>query len=74
MTADGIIHLKTDSRPFYDYTLEMIAEQKLKIFKQTSDLYNSEILDDVLSINTTYEKMWLKDGLKICYLQFKLNS
>ena len=73
MTADGIIHLKTDSRPFYDYTLEMIAEQKLKILKQTADLYTSEILDDVLSIKTTYEKMWLKDGLKICYLQFKLN-
>ena len=74
MKADGIVHLKTDSRAFYDYTLEMIAEQKLTIFKHTNDLYNSEILDDVLSIKTTYEKMWLKDGLKICYLQFSLNA
>lgn len=73
MVAEGIVHLKTDSRPFYDYTLEMIAEQKLTIFKQTNDLYNSEILDDVLSIKTTYEKMWLKGGSKICYLQFRLN-
>lgn len=72
MTADGIVHLKTDSRPFYDYTLEIIAEQKLEIIKQTNDLYSSEILDDILSIKTTYEKMWLKDGLKICYVQFKL--
>lgn len=73
MTIDGIVHLKTDSRPFYDYTLEVIAEQNLKISKQTHDLYNSEILDDVLSIKTTYEKMWLKGGLKICYVQFRLN-
>ncbi len=73
MTQDGIVHLKTDCFPFYEYTLEVIAEEKLKIIKQTDDLYNSDILDDVLSIKTTYEQMWLKGGSKICYLQFKIN-
>lgn len=73
MTADGIVNLKTDSFPFYEYTLEVVAEQKLEILRQTDDLYNSSIVDEVLSIKTTYEKIWLKGGSKICYLQFKLN-
>ena len=71
--GDGIINLKTDSKAFYDYTLEVIAEQKLPIFLQTDNLYQSELVTEVLSIKTTYEKMWLKDGAKICYLRFGLN-
>ena len=74
MTNDGVINLKTDSFPFYEYTLEVVNEEKLRIRQQTNDLYNSEILDDILSIQTTYEKIWLKGGSKICYLQFNLNS
>ncbi|MBL0104189.1 MAG: tRNA (guanosine(46)-N7)-methyltransferase TrmB [Bacteroidetes bacterium] len=74
MKPDGIIHLKTDSLPFYEYTLEVIAENKLKIIKQTADLYNSPILDDVLSIKTTYEQIWLKSGAKICYVEYLVNS
>ncbi len=73
MKADGFVNLKTDSKLFYDYTLEVIAEQNLKISKQTEDLYNSVLADEVLSIKTTYEKMWLKDGLKICYVRYGIN-
>ncbi len=72
MHPGSIINLKTDSRALYDFTLDVIQEQNLKILKQTSDLYASDLLDDVLSIQTTYEKIWLKEGLKICYLQFQL--
>lgn len=72
MKPHGIINLKTDSRELYDFTLAVIAEQKLNILKQTPDLYASDLLDDILSIQTTYEKIWLKEGLKICYLQYQL--
>ena len=68
----GIINLKTDSKALYDFTLEVIAEKNLEILKQTDDLYTSEMLDDILSIKTTYEKIWLKEGLNICYLQYKI--
>jgi tRNA (guanine-N7-)-methyltransferase len=73
MKQDGIVNLKTDSFPFYEFTLDLIAEGKLMIHKQTDDLYNSPILDDVLSIKTTYEKIWLKGGSKICYIRFNIN-
>jgi tRNA (guanine-N7-)-methyltransferase len=72
LKKDGVINLKTDSRPLYDYTLEVIAEQGLKIHKQTDNLYASPLADEILSIKTTYEKMWLKEGLPICYVQFEL--
>ena len=72
MKPGGIINLKTDSKALYEFTLEVIAEQKLEILKQTDDVYSSEILDDILSIQTTYEKIWLKEGLKICYLQYRI--
>ena len=74
MKADGTVNLKTDSLPFYEYTQEVIAEEKLKIHRQTDDLYNSIILDEVLSIKTTYEKIWLKGGSKICYVEYNINS
>lgn len=66
----GIVHLKTDNEEFFQYTLEMIKEHKLNLLASTSDLYNSSLLNEVLSIKTTYEKVYLKAGKKICYLSF----
>lgn len=74
MTQNGIVNLKTDSKPFYDYTLEVIQEQGLEIQQQTDNLYASPFVNEVLSIKTTYEKMWLKEGALICYVQYKLNA
>ena len=68
----GHIHLKTDSFPLYEYTLEIVKAQNLEIIRNTDDLYASTFLDDILSIKTTYEKMWLAAGSKICYLEFAL--
>ncbi len=69
----GIIHLKTDSNFQYQYTLEMVKENGLKILAQTEDLYESDILDDILSIQTFYEKQWRERGIPIKYLSFQLN-
>lgn len=73
MIPDGIIHLKSDSNFMYLYTEAMVAENKLEVIRQTDDLYRSEILDEVLSIQTFYEKQWLDRGLSIKYLAFKLS-
>ncbi len=70
---DGIIHLKTDSSFQYQYTLEMVKENGLKIVANTDDLYNSQLLDEVLSIQTFYEKQWRERGIDIKYLAFQLN-
>ena len=73
MVPSGIIHLKSDSNFMYRYTEAMVVENKFEVVRQTDDLYNSEILDDVLSIQTFYEKQWLDRGLSIKYLSFRLN-
>jgi tRNA (guanine-N7-)-methyltransferase len=68
----GIIHLKTDNPGFYEYTMGVIMENNFTLLASTSDLYHSNLHDDVLNIKTTYEKIFLDQGAKICYLKFKL--
>lgn len=74
LTTEGIVHLKSDSNFMFKYTESVLLENRLQIINQTSDLYNSEILDDVLSIQTFYEKQWLERGLSIKYLSFRINN
>ncbi len=66
----GIIHLKTDNDGLYQYTLEVIASEGLKLIKHTHDLYQSDLPDEVLSIQTTYEKIYRDQGKNINYIQF----
>lgn len=69
---DGIIHLKTDSKELYDYTVELLRQEKKNIIFNTEDLYHSFYTDDVIEIQTFYEKMFLKDGKRITYIKFQL--
>ncbi len=73
LKPNGIIHLKTDSNFQYQYTLAMVQENGFNILAQTDDLYASSLLDDVLSIQTFYEKQWRERGLLIKYLAFQLD-
>lgn len=70
----GIIHLKTDNEPFYDFTREVIAENKLQLLDATNDLYADTTQRDeaLTSIKTYYEKKFSDLGFKICYLRFKV--
>ena len=72
MIEKGIVNLKTDSKPFYDYSHEVISSEKLKVLMTSDDVYNELDHDDVLSIKTTYEKIWLKEGAKICFISFRI--
>ena len=74
LVDNGIIHLKTDSQFQYQYSYELMKENKLKIIANTDDLYNSDLLDDVLSIQTFYEKQWRERGISIKYLAFELDK
>lgn len=67
----GVVHLKTDNDGLYEYTLEKVKELKLKLVKNTADLYKEEWLNEVLSIQTTYEKIYRDKGKNINYIQFK---
>ncbi|MEO8086858.1 MAG: tRNA (guanosine(46)-N7)-methyltransferase TrmB [Bacteroidota bacterium] len=69
----GIIHLKTDNKAFYDFTLEVIGENKFKNIYATDDLYHSDADNEILGIKTTYENMFLEQGMKICYIKFAIS-
>jgi len=73
LSQNGIIHLKTDSNFQYLYTEAVAIENKFEILNNTNDLYQSELLDEILSIRTFYEKQWLDRGLTIKYLSFRIN-
>jgi tRNA (guanine-N7-)-methyltransferase len=72
LQSNHSINLKTDSKELYDYTKEWLLEKQQEILIDTSDLYSENWVDEVLSIKTTYENIWLSEGKKICYLKFKV--
>lgn len=81
LVPDGIVHLKTDSRFLYEYTRSVIRANFLTVLAFGTDIYNQGIqagdelewdLLDVFEVKTFYETMFLKMGLPITYLAFRL--
>jgi tRNA (guanine-N7-)-methyltransferase len=69
----ALIHLKTDNSELYNYTRSVALSNNLEIIYSTDDLY-SGVISDILSIKTHYENIFLKNGLKISYICFRLNK
>lgn len=75
LKPDGIIHLKTDSDFLYEYTLSVIAQNKLPIIFHHNDIYNAQEIDPLLtSIQTHYESIFKEEGQNITYIKFQLNG
>ena len=72
----GIVHLKTDSNFLFTYTTLLVEKNQLPVLFRTDDLYHTELLDpqteQILSIHTYYENMWIERGLNIKYIKFEL--
>ena len=80
----GIVHLKTDSRFLYEYTQSVVRANGLEVLASGTDIYNDGIrtslpenggwdIESVLEVQTFYESMFLKMGLPITYLAFRLD-
>ena len=74
LSPDAIIHLKTDNAEFFDYTLSVIAAKGHSLLYSTHDLYHTDQDNDILSIRTFYESMFMEQGKAICYLKFSLKQ
>lgn len=68
----AVIHLKTDSKELYDFTLETIQEQSCTIRENIADIYGQEKATGALGIKTFYEQMHLAEGRTIYYVSFIL--
>ena len=71
LQPDGLVHLKTDNKNLFQYSLETIEEFDGQIIESHSDLYRDKIDNPQLAIQTTFEKKCLT-GEQIYYLKFQL--
>ncbi len=69
----GLVHLKTDDPTLFDFTLEVLQEEKdVKIQYQDHDIYAKPLPMTELEIKTFYEKQHLAIGRTIKYVRFSL--
>jgi len=74
LNKNGIIHLKTDSEFLHGYTLGLLEKLNIKPLFSNHDIYkNNNAPNEVININTHYEKLFLKEGKNISYLSFNFN-
>lgn len=72
------VHLKTDNQGLYEYTLTLLndsafaEEMRINELSYTDDLYNSSLRPEAFDIRTTYENRYLKEGVKIKFLKFRM--
>jgi tRNA (guanine-N7-)-methyltransferase len=65
----GIVHLKTDSLPFFEFSEGSLVENGWDVIVKTTDLYMSEWMDDHFGIKTRFEEMFYEKGFNINYLR-----
>ena len=74
LAEDGVINLKTDSQHLFAYTSAVIDHFSLPCEVANDDIYGSGYADEVLSVKTAYEQMFLERGLPITYTRFSLGG
>lgn len=70
LTPYAIVHLKTDDKGLFEYTVGVLKDRSYPIKIYTDNLYASKVLSPILETKTTYEQMFLKKEKNICYLNF----
>lgn len=69
---NGIINLKTDSSFLYEYTCAVTKLNNLEVIRKTDNLYAENWNEEILNIQTHYERLHIDDGDTINYIQFRL--
>ncbi|WP_337040648.1 tRNA (guanosine(46)-N7)-methyltransferase TrmB [Emticicia sp. 17c] len=72
LKPNGDFFFKTDNSGLFEYSLGTLDEANYRILKKTTDLYNSDFLDEHFGITTHYEKLFVEKGFKINYLAAKV--
>lgn len=74
LSPGGTINLKTDSQHLYAYTSAVAEHYGLRCEASNADIYGTGFADEVLSVKTAYEQMFLSRGLPITYIRFALDG
>lgn len=71
----GLVHLKTDDPTLYEFTLEVLQEEKDVVVEYNDgDIYAKPLPMPELEIKTFYEKQHLAIGRTIKYVRFRLGA
>lgn len=75
LSGNGLLHLKTDSSFLYEYSLDVLQNEKGEIVFHSPDVYSSSWKNHPeLQIKTTYESKNISGGNGICYVCFKFEN
>ena len=74
LKPEALIHIKTDNRELFDYSMQVVDYFKLPLHYSTHDLYQSDYDGDAPTIQTFYEKKYLEEGIPINYAKYSLNE
>ncbi len=73
LKSDGLMHLKTDSEFMHGYTLGLLHGEGHDVLYANHDVYHNEgAPEEVISLQTFYEKQYLVENKRITYIQFKI--
>ncbi len=73
LKEDGIMHLKTDSEFMHGYTLGLLHGEGHEVLYANHDVYkNQGAPEEVIAIQTFYEKQYLEQNKPITYTRFKI--
>lgn len=64
----GIVEFKTDSRDYFDWTMQKLRQSKYRILQSTTDLHNSALSDQ--NFQTHFENLFANKGVKINLVRF----
>ncbi len=70
----GRLHLKHDNCEFFCWSLEQIIGKGWRILELTFDVHNFLPIEHDACVETTYEKRWRTEGLKINYVEAVLGN
>ncbi|MFI3266286.1 MAG: tRNA (guanosine(46)-N7)-methyltransferase TrmB [Rikenellaceae bacterium] len=74
LRAEGAINLKTDCLHLHRYSHLIASGNSLTIEAACEDIYGSGFADEILSVKTAYEQIFLKQGISITFLRFMLGG
>ncbi|MBE9488598.1 MAG: tRNA (guanosine(46)-N7)-methyltransferase TrmB [Bacteroidetes bacterium] len=75
LNSEGVVNLKTDSQFLHNFTKNVAKENDLDVEISNNDIYKlRDVPEELLTIQTTYEAKFLKEGLPITYIKFKLGK
>lgn len=76
LVDNGAINLKTDSNFMFTYTSYVVEKNKLPLIYKSEDIYaEGEVPEELkvpLKIRTYYEEQWIKRGIDIKFIGFRL--